>query len=302
VGGALICIRDCDPRDVIPACPFGFYCESTGCGVGRCIAGNPGPGENGAVCTVDADCASLHCADVNGTMRCGRSCSLDSDPCSVEDVCEGAVTADCGSCVPAELSTGPRPFGAPCDDSGQCLEGMCVDGFCTRPCPPDCPLSYHCRESLCRRGDLGGPGDECVTVEDCGELAPECVDADGDLVCTGPCDGPGGCPPGFECGPTAAGDRCVVPGLPLGESCTMHDECRTGICGGICTRVCSDTDPCPEGFDCLLAGEVRACFPRSDTPPPRDDGGCTATDRPAGPASFSILILALLSFLRRRKG
>jgi MYXO-CTERM domain-containing protein len=82
----------------------------------------------------------------------------------------------------------------------------------------------------------------------------------------------------------------------------MHDECRTGICGGICTRVCTDTDPCPEGFECLLAGEVNACFARSDAPPPRDGGGCTATDAPALPAVAGILFAIALLSRRKRRG
>ncbi len=302
VGGMQLCVRDCDPRDTIPACPYGFYCEITGCGVGRCIAGDPGSGADGAECTADLDCASLNCGDVRGTMRCGRSCSLDSDPCPADDVCEGAGGGGCGSCIPVELSMDPRPFGAPCDDSSQCLDGMCVDAFCTRGCPPDCPSGFHCRESLCRRGDLGGPGTSCVTDEDCGELAPECVDADGDLICAAACDASGGCPAGLDCGPTSAGDRCVAPGLPLGESCTANEECRTGICAGTCTRICDTANPCPEGFDCNPAGEVSGCFPMS-APVTRDDrGGCSATHAAVGDLAPLALVLLLLLSARRRRG
>jgi len=302
VAGDRVCVRDCDPRDSIPACPLGFYCESTACGTGRCIAGAPGIGADGAECAADADCASLHCADVTGTMRCGRSCSLDSDPCSAENVCDGAAGGGCGSCIPVELSTGPRPFGAPCDTNDQCLDGMCEDGFCSRACRPACPGGFHCREALCRRGDLGGPGAECVNAEDCGELAPDCVDADGDLVCAAACED-GACPPGLECGPTDLGDRCIAPGLSLGEACAVNEDCRTGICAGTCTRVCDAATACPEGFGCFPAGDVSGCFPESEpVPPPGDDGGCSASSADARQAApIALAVLALFALGRRRR-
>ncbi len=115
VGGTRICVRDCDPRDAIPRCPIGFYCEETGCGTGRCIAGDPGGGADGAECSMDLDCGSLRCGPVGSVMRCGRSCSFDTDPCPPGDVCELASGSMCGSCIPVELSTGPRSFGAPCE-------------------------------------------------------------------------------------------------------------------------------------------------------------------------------------------
>jgi V8-like Glu-specific endopeptidase len=300
VSGSRVCVRDCDPREAIPRCPIGFYCEETGCGVGRCIAGGPGGGADGSECAADADCGSLHCADVRGVMRCGRSCSLDTDPCSSGGVCE-ITTGACGSCIPVELSTGPRSFGAPCERDDQCIDGMCPEMFCTRSCAThdDCASGFHCRESLCRRGDPGGPGVPCVSDEDCGELAPECVTADGERICAPPCSETSTCPLGLECAATDVGDRCVAPGLPLGTPCAANPECRTGICAGTCTRLCDDAAPCPAGYMCTPAGEVSGCFPASETPV--DRGGCAASGGAATDLAPLAAVVLAVTFLTRRR-
>lgn len=296
VGGRRVCVRDCDPRHTIPRCPPGFYCEVLGCGTGRCIAGSPGPKAAGEECASDSECQSNHCLDVAGVLRCGRSCSPGGEVCPTGLVCE-APDSECGSCLPVELATGPRSFGAPCDRDDQCESETCREAFCTRACSElePCPDGFHCRAELCVRGDLGGPGAECVTSEDCDPaLAPDCVDADGDLLCAPPCGDSGGCStPGFECSPTEIGDRCLPPGLPLGAPCEANPDCRTGICAGTCTRLCDDGVSCPGGFECREAGEHSGCFP----PAPRTsrDGGCAAA--PASGAAPGLLGLALMGVL-----
>ncbi len=304
VGGARVCVRDCDPRHTIPRCPIGFYCEVTGCGTGRCVAGDPGPKASGEECASDVECDSNHCLDVGGVRRCGRACSPDGEPCATGLVCE-APAGDCGSCVPVELSTGPRSFGAPCDTDDQCVSGMCPEGFCTGPCGDAgelCPTDFHCRGGVCVRGGLGGPGAECVTSEDCDpRFAPDCVEADGDRLCAGPCTESGGCStPGLECGPSDMGDRCLPPGLPLGAECGMNSDCRTNICAGTCTRLCDGGTPCPSGFECRVAGEHSGCFP----PLPRDDrgGGCAAAPGSgAAPGLLALLGLCVVLGVRARR-
>ena len=313
VGAAMRCTRECDPTLAIPHCPYGFYCEATGCGTGRCVTGAPGGKASGEPCESDLECDSLHCALVGDVQRCGRSCKADGDPCGGIDVCE-TLGADCGSCIPVELSTGPRSFGAPCDQDTQCISDTCRGGICTRACGASaaCPSGFHCRASLCVRGDLGGPGAECVGDEDCGMSAPECVDAGGDMLCAAPCDAMGACPFGLECTMTPDGERCVQPGKALGESCASNEECRTGICATTCSRICDPATPCPMGFECSPAGAVSGCFPegsRTTTTRSRDRGGCAVAERARAGcgalgwtlAAIGVVVLAR-SARRRRSG
>jgi len=305
VGGTRVCVRDCDPRDAIPRCPFGFYCEALGCGMGRCIDGGAGGAADGEECAADRDCAAINCADVGGTMRCGRQCATDGQPCPEGDACEVLGGAACGSCIPLEISTSPRSFGVACDRDDQCASGVCEEtGFCTMPCSATapCPDGFHCRGTLCARGDLGGLGAECVTDEDCGSIAPDCVDADGEYLCAGPCGEGGACELGFECVATEVGERCLPPGLPFGAACGANPECRSGICAGTCTRLCSAAAVCPAGYECVTAGDADGCFPVWE--PPARDGGCsTSARRAAGEGAPLGVFGALLGvlFLRRRR-
>lgn len=297
VDGSMICIRDCDPRTVIPMCPVGFHCEALSCGAGRCLAGGEGPKPEGEPCAGNLECNSGRCTMIAGEMRCGRQCDPAAADCATGTLCED--TGDgCGTCLPVELSTAPRPFGAPCEEDSDCASGDCAEGegasedFCTTTCGV-CPGGFHCREGRCVNGDLGGPGDGCLVNDDC--AAADCIDIDGDRVCAPECGE--GCVDGFSCIPTSVGDRCVADGLALGEACTDSAECRTRICAGTCTRICDDA-PCPDGFDCLPAGEVSGCFPAGMPMMPEGGGGGCSTS--AG-GSGAVMALMLLVFFRRRR-
>lgn len=311
VSGAMVCVRDCDPSTAVPRCPFGFWCEAAaGCGMGRCVSGEPGGGADGDACATALDCESNNCTMAAGAMRCGRQCSLTGDPCPAGDVCEMAAGAACGVCLPVALSTGPRSFGAPCDTGSQCASTSCGDGFCTRACDTSmpCPTGFHCRAGLCARGDLGGLGASCETSADCGSTAPDCVDADGERVCSVACVDSASCMLGFECSPTDMGDHCVRPGLAFGVTCTSAADCRSGVCGGVCTRECSAASPCPTGYDCVDGGSgVFACFRTSagGGGRGRSSGGCAAAgargDAGAEPFGGIALGLALGLFLVRKR-
>ena len=85
----------------------------------------------------------------------------------------------------------------------------------------------------------------------------------------------------------------IVADRKFGEPCTSHRDCVDGIClpsgpdnGGVCTRVCTDSEACGEGWECKSwtgtggASGVRVCVQRTA---PRlcgtcaVDGHCNAT-------------------------
>jgi hypothetical protein len=293
-GGASICTEECLPYVDVSFCPSGFRCRPTGCGIGLCAPAGSGTAGSGAPCTTHDECASGQCADVGGTMRCGRQCYADDAPCRDGDICEVFVEGECGSCIPPELSTAPRAFGQDCDSDAICRSGDCSeDGFCTRACidHSDCGAGFHCSADLCVRGDPSRQGGACESADDCHDSAPDCVDVDGSGRCAGECQAEG-CATGFECAETDAGMRCIPAGNALGETCGGNDECRSHVCAGVCTVICDDS-PCPEGYECRNAGIHDGCF----LPDESDDGGCAVASARPSPV-LPLFALGALLFLR----
>lgn len=300
VAGRQVCARACDPTVAFPSCPADYRCLATGCGEGICVQGPPGALDDGQPCAQDTDCITARCVDVAGTLRCSGMCAVDRPVCGAGRLCE-PTGGGCGDCIDPEFSTQPRPFGFDCEGDEQCASGDCLDdeggrAFCTQSCELGCPRGYHCRGGRCVGGDLVAPGDPCITEEDCA-LDADCIDYEGDRYCALGCGE--GCEAGFVCADTAEGQRCVPEGLGLGVACGMNEECRSGICAGVCTRICDDT-PCPSGYDCLPAGPARGCFPAAEMPEPMTptSGGC-ATGGPGSMGAFAMLLLGLV--LRRRR-
>jgi hypothetical protein len=144
------------------------------------------------------------------------------------------------------------------------------------------------------------PGGPCTDSIDCEDTAPVCADVDGATICVAECP-LGACADSTVC----VDGLCVPSGLALGETCAGHAECRSGICAGVCTRLCASGAECPEGFGCEPAGELSGCFPVAmEMPPPPRSGGCgvaTPSRARAGfvPAAWSLLV-ALVVLTRRR--
>ena len=92
---------------------------------------------------------------------------------------------------------------------------------------------------------------------------------------------------------------------PVGNACTDGSQCPSGICqAGVCTRVCSESGPCPDGYDCHPQRLV--CLPNSlDTtnPSPSGSGNTEEKSDDGGCASANGTPLALLGlwWARRRK-
>lgn len=103
-----------------------------------------------------------------------------------------------------------------------------------------------------------------------------------------------------------ASDGGAVPG-DIGDVCQTSDDCRgmqcvvgySGDCGGICTRSCDATDPCPYGYECSPVAERFVCVPRAE----EESGGICAVLRPARASRAPVWVgmTALLSLLIKRR-
>ena len=117
-----------------------------------------------------------------------------------------------------------------------------------------------------------------------------------------PCAGNDSCADGEVCW---AGACVKGPGIPggIGSTCEGNTDCDSGFCGSdgtdsFCTANCREGDICPDGFDCVAAGERKFCWPG-------EGGGiCSASnvsEGPLFPVIAGLMIAMVLGWRRRRR-
>ncbi len=117
---------------------------------------------------------------------------------------------------------GPGDPGYPCEQSGDCTSGYCVqtpDGkLCTAVCEEECPFGWQC---VLHKPSL-----------------PDQV-----FICA---------PPFANlCKPCNSHDDCMTNGVDAGDICVNY-----GAGGNFCGGQCGDDSNCPDGYDCLEADGV----------------------------------------------
>ena len=138
-----------------------------------------------------------------------------------------------------------------------------------------CQADGACNELCGKAGLVEDPDCErCVSDDECeGELICD------DGACVAPPFAPGG----------------------LGSECEKGTDCDSGLCassaeGGRCTDLCQASDDlCPDGFDCVAAGDDTSVCWAAD-----GGGGCSSGGEPAAPALILLGLIALV--VRRRSG
>jgi MYXO-CTERM domain-containing protein len=268
--------------------------------------------ELGEECGAASECRSGLCFG----GRCSQSCDwLVPTSCPSGFYCSGEATGSCtaaGVCVPG--SPGSGALGDPCTAATDCASAYCASGRCTQPCIPGgaagCPEGYACQVgsapgcgSCQRSGTLGDP---CEMDVDC--TSRLCATIGDESFCTQVCEGMGSCPEGFECESAGAGISVCVPiSGTLGTPCSANENCLSGLCAtegsdrSYCTRLCDSSQPCPEGFACIVTSDpsVRVCRPASS-----HGCGCAAPGTGSRSASrawvFSLLLVGWIARVRRK--
>lgn len=229
--------------ETVADCPPGYDCQ-----VGDCV-----PVGDGGICSPCSDheqCGipgDLCVPYPDGSSRCGRNCSDDSD-------CEGAPGCESRLCVCRQVSGG---------DFMQCVaSGLeCSEG-------PECEEDDHCADDEeCVDGECVERG--CIVLGSACEDREECCSGmclEG--TCSQPCDWlepRDSCPSGFYCMIQECGVGACIPGR-LGSAsrdtlCEAHQECSTGYCastGGptTCNIACdpSGINTCPDDEACYRIG------------------------------------------------
>ncbi len=303
--------KDGTPCDDGDACTLEAFCQGGEClgnGDVKCDDGDPctldscddekgclfkavdGPAcDDGNPCTADDKCGENGCA---GTpQECGCETDEDCAQFDDEDLCNGTLSCQEGSCMPKPGSAVQCPGTAgPCaafacqPESGECLAESLADGI---PCTDGdgCTLGDTCQDGACVSGATYVCGD-CQETADCAELdSPDkCL---GTHVCTD-----GKCVVDPETIPTKPEITCfaatcdpatgqyVVAQLPNGtfcsdeNACTVGDKCTNGTCKGE-AAACDDANLCTQDSCDPEVGCLHA--PLSDVP--CDDGdACTEED------------------------
>ena len=202
-------------------------------------------------CTDSLECAGgAHCDE---TLACPGSCvaSLgEGDTCTSSNECDSGL-----ACMPERVCGAPLATGEPCDSGAQCETGYCNDFEEGRRCAEaprpfsklegePCELPLDCGENLyCP--DIY---EEAPTCTPAGNLGDPCVN----VVFGSSCTRGGYC--ALDSDPVHG---VCVERVALGETCTVSEECATGICDGdTCAEHSGLGEPCVTDARCLDAACV----------------------------------------------
>jgi hypothetical protein len=287
--------------------------SGTPCTPGRCVSG-----ACKSTCTVDADCAAdAWCSGGSCKKRAaaGAKCSIDAqcatgvcaDGVCCNARCDGACEA-CdragteGTCTAiAGLPRLGHPACAAAPPGEPCSAAVC-DGVERARCAKQAGAETACRAGSCEAGIESLPA-TCDGAGACSsaQTRPCQPFACGADACKKSCADDRDCKAGFVCNTATAactlGDTCVGSVVTHVDGSTV--DCAPYVCesGGRCKTTCTITADCLSPKIC----DGAACVDPVDAATAQA-GGCAAS--PGGVRSFGALVLlgALVSALRRRRG
>jgi hypothetical protein len=276
-----LCFNDltssyCSEPCVVGSCPSGFFCYDTGFDtITYCIREGYVPA--GAPCPYGPEsCAGGACEVITDVEfdepRCTAACGSDGE-CPPNYGCGAG-----GFCVPA----GTGKVSDPCELASECAAGICVaQGLGPKVCVALCDDGKCPDGTVCVLGPFENPyicvaaqtgalplGAACIESKQC-ESGLCLPDSNAAYFCVQPCP-KDDCPEGNVCKPSfLGGNACFPEGHMLyGGTCDLDESCAGGKCllfppdlnASLCTSVCDDKTPCPEGYGCDAG--LGACLPQ----------------------------------------
>ena len=268
-------------------CPGGFVCvdgETCGSSCGPGVACQPGwycaagnvcqpKRSNGDVCTGDAQCLDLHCA--NGFCCPAGKCCNQNFHCDDANVCTDDACSELFICS-SENNTAPCQDGI-CDGLGfthpkSCLVGSCQAGGGLQDCSGD----NNCKVYSCAPGGCGitdaAAGTQCQAATCSGSTSTAPLLCNGSGTCavgggSSPCPGGYACESATKCRTSCledndcagshfcGGDQCQ-PKRANGDACAANEQCTSTYCtNGYCCQgpagnCCQQHFHCNDGNEC----------------------------------------------------
>ncbi len=207
-----------------------------------------------------------------------------------------------GSCASSLVKEGTKGYGEECPDLADCVspyfcQPMTTGQVCTRECnpsAPDCPGGDACAPyqdmadlGVCLPTSQYALGHSCSSAYECSSGLCYPNPDDTDRFCRQSCQvSKADCPSGFTCLSYTGIDyggclpNALVGPTPgqVGDACTAHADCASGVCGdGTCRKACASDASCGAGLVCKSFSGKKGCATGSVTPTGKADGAaCTA--------------------------
>jgi hypothetical protein len=239
-------------------------------------------------------CASAsQCPDVIDTKK-------DAYGNDVEYI-KASFSCTSGECFSALVKDGTQGYGQECAETADCqsplfCQPLSLGQMCTRECSPsadDCPNGDTCvayqdmaNLGVCFPTPHYPLGHECASGPECdsGLCIPN-PDGEGHY-CRQSCQvSKANCPAGSTCLSNTGIDYggCIPDELigpppgDVGDACTTHDDCASGVCGeGSCRKACTSDGDCGDGMECTFFAGKRGCDTAAVAPEGKDDGQACA--------------------------
>ena len=212
-----------------------FTCSGGVCSSSLEKEGTKGYGEE---CPELADCKSPYfCQPMSSGQICSAECNPQSPNCPNGDECIAYQdSTNIGVCFPTQH----YPDGHDCASAYECDSGLCFPN-------PDSATKY-CRQSCMVSQNNCPGGQSCISYTG--------IDY-------------GGCIPAELIDPVAP----VLKGV--GEVCSGHADCASGVCGDYtCRKSCppENDEACGPGMICTYFGQESGCTPGQPDPTGVEDG------------------------------